>query len=395
MAPRRIFALAGWLAAAGAVVWLTLWSLSASPAKTVTTERTWSTSKVTMGDLVESQRTTGTTSQGTVLTVTAQAVRSPSSANSPASTAQTPNTTGATSATGTSGSTGATGSSGASGLTGATGASAPVGGLDQSVLAITKVPEVGTSVNPGQVIAEVSGLAIVLFEGEVPTFRDLDTTSSRGPDIEQLERNLERLGFSDDSRMTVDETFTESTANAVKAWQASLGVEQTGVVARSAVVFSDGSASILSTAGPVGTLLHQGDTVVQLITDAPTATVSADSSWARVGDSVDASVGSAKYQATVVSVANGAVVARLNANAKQIESGASVTITLTRTVVSGAKLLPASAVISTDTNGEYVEVDDQDQGARTVRVEVVGAASGNVAVSSEQLQVGDVVRRPK
>lgn len=63
----------------------------------------------------------------------------------------------------------------------------------------------------------------------------------RGMDVLQFESNLAALGY---TGFTVDEEFTDLTARAVKRWQKSLGLPQTGTVGVGDVVYSAGRVRI-------------------------------------------------------------------------------------------------------------------------------------------------------
>ncbi|MFJ8668239.1 peptidoglycan-binding protein [Streptomyces sp. NPDC093600] len=63
----------------------------------------------------------------------------------------------------------------------------------------------------------------------------------RGMDVMQFETNLATLGH---TGFTVDERFTTGTARAVKRWQKSLGLPQTGTVGIGDVIYSSGTVRI-------------------------------------------------------------------------------------------------------------------------------------------------------
>ena len=63
---------------------------------------------------------------------------------------------------------------------------------------------------------------------------------SEGADVEELERNLSKLGYS----VTVDREFTSATADAVREWQDDRGLAETGSVDASQVVFLPGAARV-------------------------------------------------------------------------------------------------------------------------------------------------------
>ena len=66
-----------------------------------------------------------------------------------------------------------------------------------SAVTVTRMPvRVGERVRPGRVIAEVDGRPILLLSGRLPAYRDLRQGDS-GPDVSQLQADLERLGYAD------------------------------------------------------------------------------------------------------------------------------------------------------------------------------------------------------
>ncbi|MFZ3493793.1 peptidoglycan-binding protein [Streptomyces sp. 5.8] len=95
---------------------------------------------------------------------------------------------------------------------------------------LTGLPAVGAVVRTGQKLYEVDGQPVVLMVGDRPMWRDLGPGVPAGPDVEQLERNLLRLGHAKGLGLTADRRFTPDTATAVKRWQKSLGLKETGSV---------------------------------------------------------------------------------------------------------------------------------------------------------------------
>jgi hypothetical protein len=63
----------------------------------------------------------------------------------------------------------------------------------------------------------------------------------RGMDVLQFETNLSALGY---SGFTVDERYTSGTAQAVKRWQKSLGLPQTGRIGIGDVVYASGAVRV-------------------------------------------------------------------------------------------------------------------------------------------------------
>ena len=90
-------------------------------------------------------------------------------------------------------------------LAGAVGASAGAAQI------VTKAPVVDQPIEEGDVVMEVSGRPIFVFQGALPTFRGIEPGST-GPDVQQLEEALARLGVFD---ATPDTTYDETTETAI------------------------------------------------------------------------------------------------------------------------------------------------------------------------------------
>jgi hypothetical protein len=98
---------------------------------------------------------------------------------------------------------------------------------------ITRLVDQGETVKRGDELFRVNEQPVILLYGVVPMYRDLGPGDS-GIDVKQLEKNLAALGY---DGVTVDDEYTFSTADAVRAWQEDLGATPTGTVARGDVVF--------------------------------------------------------------------------------------------------------------------------------------------------------------
>jgi peptidoglycan hydrolase-like protein with peptidoglycan-binding domain len=65
------------------------------------------------------------------------------------------------------------------------------------VIVITRLPvRAGQRIRPGQLLAEVDGRPVFVLRGTLPAYRDLHE-GDIGPDVAQLQRALERIGYAD------------------------------------------------------------------------------------------------------------------------------------------------------------------------------------------------------
>jgi len=82
-------------------------------------------------------------------------------------------------------------------------------------------PEVGATINEGDVVFEISGRPVIVLSGDLPTYRDI-TPGSRGPDVAQLELGLQRLGIDTGA---VDDTFDAATSAGLAALYQTIGFD--------------------------------------------------------------------------------------------------------------------------------------------------------------------------
>jgi peptidoglycan hydrolase-like protein with peptidoglycan-binding domain len=92
---------------------------------------------------------------------------------------------------------------------------------------VTWLPAEGAKLARGQTLYRVDSLPVVLMYGTVPQYRLLRVGVADGADVKELEQNLAALGY---TGFTVDEHYTDATAQGVRDWQRDLGLPETGSV---------------------------------------------------------------------------------------------------------------------------------------------------------------------
>ena len=97
-------------------------------------------------------------------------------------------------------------------------------GNRQVTQVVTSATERGTELTEGAVAIEIAGRPVFLLVGQVPAYRDL-RPQDQGPDIEQLESALARLGHFD---QTPDQVWDSATGAAVSAWYEQAGYRANG-----------------------------------------------------------------------------------------------------------------------------------------------------------------------
>ncbi|MEN8113159.1 MAG: peptidoglycan-binding protein [Actinomycetota bacterium] len=139
---------------------------------------------------------------------------------------------------------------------------------------ITSLPEEGTTVSEGEILYTVDERPVVVLYGSVPAYRTLNSRTSDGTDVLQLEEALTRLGYNEDEDMTVDSDFTSSTSDAIKELQDVLEIDDTGSLQLGSYVFVDGPVFVADVLTDLGSSVNPGAPVVATSTT-PGGTVTA------------------------------------------------------------------------------------------------------------------------
>lgn len=303
------------------------------------------------------------------------------------------------------------GSSGSSASGGTGGASPGGSSTSTSSGTITGLPAVGTVVQPGQSLVEIDGTpSAFLMIGERPMWRTLKAGMSDGPDVRQLESTLANLGYA--KYLTTDDTFTSGTASAIQAWQKANGLDQTGSLTPSQVVFLSGAVRVASqvakpgasASGDVLTVTgttplvhvdldaskvadaHQGDAVKVELPDGATV----DGTILSVGSATSTtSTGQGNQQSTTTTVG---VDIAVPAGDLSRFNGATAVVHLVTSKAENAVSVPVKSLLALAEGGYGVE---RVRGGRHALVGVKpGAYAGGFVQVSGDVRVGDRVVTP-
>lgn len=231
-----------------------------------------------------------------------------------------------------------------------------------------------------------------------------------GMDVMQFETNLAALGF---TGFTVDERFTTGTAAAVRRWQKSLGVAETGTVGVGDVIYSAGRVRIGSAGARLGsavgenTLTYTG-TARKVIVNASAS----DASWAVRGSAVTVElptgtrvkgrVASVGKQATAPEGGGGGggsgqpatmpvtITVEDQKSMGRLESGP-VTVEYVGKEVKDVLAVPVAALVALAEGGHGLETS----AGRFVAVRTGLFADGKVEVSGPAVRAGMKVRIPE
>ncbi|MEU8137598.1 peptidoglycan-binding protein [Streptodolium elevatio] len=278
------------------------------------------------------------------------------------------------------------------------------------------LPRVGDVVKQGETMYEVNGRRVPLFYGSSPLWRALAKGVSNGPDVQLLERNLAALGFGSD--LSVDEKFTDGTAAAVKRWQKSLGLPQTGRVDPSAVAVQPGAVRVTAVKASIGApaqgevaavsgtgrlvdvklpvdqqnIARKGDKVTVQLPDGKTTTgtISEIGTVASKEEQNGGMPGQGGGKATVP-----VTVTLDKPEEAGALDGAPVSVGFTSQSRKGVLSVPVNALVALAEGGYAVEVVDAAAGTRKlVGVQPGLFANGRVEITGEGLAAGQNVRVP-
>jgi hypothetical protein len=119
----------------------------------------------------------------------------------------------------------------------------------------TKLPSVGELLSRGESVYEISGQQVVLLYGSTFPTRAFVAGMSAGPDVAELNANLQALGY---GQGLAGETFTAATAVAIRAFQSARGQRVTAELPLGSVVVEPGPVRVTSVTATVGQAVMPG-----------------------------------------------------------------------------------------------------------------------------------------
>lgn len=280
-------------------------------------------------------------------------------------------------------------------------------GTSRAVGTVTQVlVEPGAEVSQGSVLFHVDERPVVIAQGEIPPYRDIDQGAT-GLDVSQVQQMLADLGF---YRGEVGDEAGPETVAAIQAWQEDLGVGPTGVVAAGDVVFVPElptRVTLDTDAVSRGTMLTGGENVVSSLAQAPTFAVPVTASQATLmpaGTTVqitspEQDVWQAMVTDQVTDPADGSIRARLvGAESESVCGDECGQVPATGEVLLASQVIVApsvsglvvpSAAVVTSADGQTAVIDEAGE-----RVDVVLVASAQGMSVIEGVEEGTRVRVP-
>ncbi|MGP3911058.1 efflux RND transporter periplasmic adaptor subunit [Nonomuraea sp. 10N515B] len=275
---------------------------------------------------------------------------------------------------------------------------------------ITWLPESGQQITRGKSMYRLDNDPVTLMYGDTPAYRDLKI-GAEGNDVENLERNLSKLGY---DGFTVDDEYTYDTAEAVMEWQEDRGLDETGVVELGRVVFAPGKVRVESVESEEGQPAQPGQKVLTYTGTSKVVTVeleAEDQRMAKKGAKVEVTLpdgkdvnGKVTEVATVIVPGESqnadpetrveALVSIGNAKAAKGLDKASVDVTFTASQRKNVLTVPVAALVALREGGFGLEVIEGGT-SRYIAVETGLFAGGRVEVEGDGLTEGMTVGMPK
>ncbi|MFE4636044.1 peptidoglycan-binding protein [Streptomyces sp. NPDC056773] len=286
---------------------------------------------------------------------------------------------------------------------------------------LTWVAPSGSSVERDGKLYEVNGKPVRLMYGSTPMYRSLKS-GDKGEDVKQLKQNLQALGFGT-GLDTSDGTFTDGTATAVKRWQKSHKVKETGEVGKADIAFASGPQRIQKNDMAVGDEAAAGKPVLTLTGTERMVRLQLDVAKAgkvKTGDAVVVNLpggGTAGGKvSTVGATANGddpssggggggggggdkkpKVDVEITLDKPSEATGpdqSPVSVSLTGEVRTGVLSVPVNSLLALAEGGFGVQVVENGK-VREVKVELGMFGQGRVEVKGDTLKEGMLVGVPK
>ncbi|GGS75931.1 efflux RND transporter periplasmic adaptor subunit [Nonomuraea spiralis] len=275
---------------------------------------------------------------------------------------------------------------------------------------ITWLPDSGDQISRGRSLYRLDNKPVMLLYGTTPAYRDL-RIGTKGKDVENLERNLRKLGY---DGFTVDDEYTYDTAQAVREWQDDRGLDETGEVELGRVVFAPGKVRVESMEAEKGQPTAPGQKVLTYTGTKKVVTAklaAEDQRMAKKGTKVSVTMPDGKNVtgritevATIIEPGEGqnadpetrleVLVSLGTAKAAKGLDKAAVKVTFTADRRKGVLTVPVSALVALQEGGYGVEVVE-DGGSRYLAVKTGLFAGGRVEVSGDGLTEGMTVGIPK
>jgi len=260
---------------------------------------------------------------------------------------------------------------------------------------VTWVPNPGVVLEAGDLLYKVDQQPTYWTTGAVPTYREL-TWGTEGDDVTQLQRFLHAGGYLESDE--VDGAYGPHTLRAIGEWQEAHGLDRTGRIDASQLLFLPYDALRVARAQRIGEASRTGILEVTAASPYVTVETSATKKRAFEGDpdiEVETADGS-RYPATLRSITAAAADAsgssrftvELDLVAPAGQEPGEVTVEVTRTLAADVVAIPVRALVALADGRFAVEVVTPD-GSTEYRAVEIGESAGGWVEATGDIEVGD------
>jgi peptidoglycan hydrolase-like protein with peptidoglycan-binding domain len=265
---------------------------------------------------------------------------------------------------------------------------------------VSWVPEKGTVLRPGDMLYKVDEKPTYWARGEVPMYREL-ASGSEGADVEQLQRYLQKEEYLD-ADIEPDGKFGGATRTAAKAWQDAQGLEKTGRIDGTQLLFLPYESVRVAATPRIGEAANGG--VIEVTEPDLFVTVDVSARKKRTFEgqpaiAVETADGS-RYPATVESITaqqsqdafggqNYRV--RLHVGAVGDREPGEASVEATDVLAENVLTVPAHALVALVEGGYAVETVQPDGTTAYIAVEIGEFADGWVEVTGDVAEGDQVV----
>jgi peptidoglycan hydrolase-like protein with peptidoglycan-binding domain len=265
----------------------------------------------------------------------------------------------------------------------------------------------------------VNGTPVVLLYGSTPAWRAL-SEGLTGPDVEQLNADLITLGYATSAELSPSDYFGSNTVQALKAFQAHLGLPATGSLTLGQVAFLPTPVRVTEVSATLGDPAANGSPVLQGTSTTRKVTATLDASQVsdvHVGDHVTLTLPNGRRTpGTISSVGKVATTPSSNGNPGGSSGPPTVQVTITATdpaatgavdqvpvtvavttgTVRSVLAVPVTALVTAADNHPAIEVESAGGVARRVPVSIglSDDADGLVEVRGRSLAEGEHILLP-
>ncbi|NMM90974.1 hypothetical protein B2J88_42825 [Rhodococcus sp. SRB_17] len=277
---------------------------------------------------------------------------------------------------------------------------------------VTGLPAPEKVVRPGMALYWIDARPVILLLGGTPAWRNFELGMTNGDDVRQLEENLAAFGLFEGA---VDTQFTTKTADAIRAWQKSLDLEPTGILAHTSVLFSPVDLRVGTLSVRLGARVDTGTEILKATSTFKVVTVElklSDQNLTKTGATVTVILPDGKKTpGTVLAVGSPTVKPSSDANtapavgvpvavdltdhaASSQYVRAGVTVRFPASTDRGVLTVPVDALVATGPDSFAVEVPTG-EGTTKIPVTLGMFSSGRVAVSGAGISAGTNVVVPR